>query len=245
MVGDVKTFAVLAGDVVGRGVKQISARGPEFIPAAVWIVEYLCRRGVAGLLGEVQQISFFHLNIADGDEGHERPVADEQPGTNGRERARFEKAKEQSGKKVGERDALQDAHYAKFRPGVAETAIIKNAEQEQQHAADENAFQGFGAAIAFDHFGERKNQRHACHENEQREDQVVKAHPFPVRVLELVGERIGHEVRAHFMERLDQGIGPYDPEHVEAAQGVERHQSPGGLAFGGGFGFNRFAFQDG
>ena len=42
--------------------------------------------------------------------------------------ARFEKAEEQAGEEIGQRDAIEDAEQAHVRPGPGESAGIKDAD---------------------------------------------------------------------------------------------------------------------
>ena len=85
-----------------------------------------------------------------------------------------------------------------------------------------------GFALLLDQPREREHDRDAGHEDEQREDEVVEAQSLPLRMLELPSDNGGGRARdralagQHFGECLGGPVGTDDPEHGEAAQGIDR-----------------------
>jgi hypothetical protein len=60
-----------------------------------------------------------------------------------------------------------------------------------------------------------------CDVNEERKYQVVEGHSFPGLVLQLAGQEIDRPALADLAQGVDDVLGPDNPEHVEAAQGVK------------------------
>ncbi len=156
------------------------------------------------------------------------PVADEDGEAGDHQSARLEEAEQQAGAEVGQADALEHPEQAHIAPALADAAIVDDAAGDQEQAAADDARDRDAAAIAFDGLGQREYQRDAGDEDEQREDQVLEVEALPVAVLELLvqdGERPARGAAADAIAGLDQFIATEDPEHVEAAQGVEREQA--------------------
>ena len=74
---------------------------------------------------------------------------------------------------------------------------------------------------------ERERQHRAHQEQEEREDQVVEPEPLPLDVLELLGERRCALGAPPLAEGARELVAADDPEHVEAAEGVDREQALG------------------
>ncbi len=79
---------------------------------------------------------------------------------------------------------------------------------------------GLGPAFAFDQPRQRKHDRDAGQEYEQRKDQVVEPEPFPGGVLELGAEEAagamdkGAFAARHLRERHHGAVEAHDPKHV-------------------------------
>jgi hypothetical protein len=54
-----------------------------------------------------------------------------------------------------------------------------------------------------------------------REYQVLEMEPGPTGMLQPPGQALSHTTVARLAQRLDERVGPNNPEHVETAQGVE------------------------
>src|SRR5690606_10465175 len=86
----------------------------------------------------------------DGNERQDSPIADEQCGAGGDERARCQVAEQQAGETVAKRDSLQHAEPADFVDWTTETAGVENTDYKKQNrAADDSANRG-GPAFFFD-----------------------------------------------------------------------------------------------
>ena len=86
----------------------------------------------------------------------------------------------------------------------------------------------------------RKRHRRTHHEQEQRHDEIPGREPFPCDMFELVFERRRHFVdipRNEGNDRQKQLAAAHDPEHVEAAQGVDGRYPIARGRRGGYFGF--------
>src|SRR6267142_1572410 len=113
--------------------------------------------GITSFLSEASDVGPGKLNVTDGNECHQGPIADEQTGADSDEGARFEKAEEQAGEEIGKSDAIEDAEQTHIGPGLGESAGIKDADDVEQNAAANDAFDGVGLAGALDSFAEGKD----------------------------------------------------------------------------------------
>ena len=120
---------------------------------------------------------------------------------------------------------------------MAETAGIKNPDQEQHHAAPDDAANRSAAADRFDGSAEGEHQGRTDDENEEGKDQVVESESFPVFVIQLFRENRDDTGMADFVEPMEQVLRADDPKHVETAQGIEGHQSLGDRGTGRGWFF--------
>ena len=71
---------------------------------------------------------------------------------------------------------------------------------------------------------ERERDGDARDEHEQGEDEVVEMEARPLDVVELDGPDAGPAPVRHLGQGPEEGVAADDPEHVEAAQGVEREE---------------------
>ena len=110
---------------------------------------------------------------------------------------------------------------------MAEAAVVKNSEQEQNHASSDDAANSRPTARRLHRLAQGKDQRHADNENEEGEDQVVKVNALPVLVVQLLRQDAEQTGVADFVEPVEQVLGTDDPKHVKAAEGIERHQPLG------------------
>src|ERR1019366_10734823 len=84
----------------------------------------------------------------------------------------------------------------------------------------------------FNQARQRKHDRHAGDENEQREDEVVELESLPWNVIELKPKEMADPVHdrplagAHVVKRPDGAVAAENPEDVEPAQRVDRRNSP-------------------
>src|SRR3989304_1115644 len=83
-------------------------------------------------------------------------------------------------------------------------------------------------ALALDQPRESEHAGDAGDKDEQREDQVVEAEPFPGHMRELAAEEMADAARdrplvgEHLVERPHHAVGAENPDEIEPAQGVER-----------------------
>ena len=68
-------------------------------------------------------------------------------------------------------------------------------------------------------------RRDPGHEEEEREDEVVRQEAVPLDVLQLAVDRAQPAPLGQFEEREQDAMSADDPKEVEAAQGVEREQA--------------------
>jgi len=73
---------------------------------------------------------------------------------------------------------------------------------------------------------QRKDQGHPDDEHKQREDQVIEGEPVPIFVRQLPPEKACQTGLANPVQAADEAVGPENPEHVKAPQGIDRHQPP-------------------
>ena len=104
---------------------------------------------------------------------------------------------------------------------MAEAAVVKNSEQEQNHTAPDDAPNRRGSTGGFDGFAQRKDERDAGNEYKEGKDQIVKVEPFPVLVVQLLGHHAGDVVVADLIQAVDEVFGADDPKHVESAQCID------------------------
>src|SRR5450759_2261625 len=84
----------------------------------------------------------------------------------------------------------------------------------------------------FNQARQRKHDRHAGDDNEQREDEVVELESLPWNVIELKPKEMADPVHdrplagAHVVKRPDGAVAAENPEDVEPAQRVDRRNSP-------------------
>ncbi len=101
--------------------------------------------------------------------------------------------------------------------------VVNDAEQDEQQAAGNDvpveggAVGGGGVA-----FGEREREADAGDEKEQREDHVIGVEAGPRDVFELAGPPLEDRPAGEGGQGGEDAIAAHDPEHVEAAEGVER-----------------------
>ena len=74
-------------------------------------------------------------------------------------------------------------------------------------------------------FFKRKRHRDAGHEQKQRKDEVVELEPVPLGMFELPGEPHKPAPAGELGRRLGDPLAADDPEHVEAAKGVEAEEA--------------------
>jgi len=168
------------------------------------------------------------LEIANGHEGSQAPISDEERGTNNEQPAEANDAEEDAGTKITNGDALKDAHPADVIQAFGDSAINHQAENVKNEAAKQNSFQGGGPAVAFEHPAEREDDGNADNENEQGKNQVVKSDTLPGFVIHL---RIQQAERADgpgIMKGMDKFVATDDPEHVKSAEGIQREQTLAG-----------------
>jgi hypothetical protein len=68
---------------------------------------------------------------------------------------------------------------------------------------------------------QRKHQRGANDEDEQRKDQVVKVHSLPIHVRQLLGNLLHPRPFAELANALHEPFSPNDPEHIKAPKGID------------------------
>jgi hypothetical protein len=180
---------------------------------------------VTGLFGQHRQMFAGESDIADGNENHQGPIAIQESDADPHEAASFEEAEERRGQKVGYRNAIEDATESNIGPGMRESAVIKHAAEIEQEASANDAFEGLGAAVALERFGEGKDERYTDNEYEEGKNQVVEMESFPVSVFELICEKFGERCRRHVLKGQDEGACADDPEHVEAAEGIDGNEA--------------------
>jgi len=165
-----------------------------------------------------------------GGEGEDGPVAEEEAGEPDVSGTGSGVEEEEAGEGVGDPDAAEDAHDAEVGEGSdLEAVVIDHAEDEE----DESPAEDFSDEFAFGRplvkgGSQRIGGRDAADEDEEGEDEVVGGEAVPVGMVELVGEGLPEGGSAGFGEGVEDFLGADDPEHVEAAEGVE-----GGEAWGG------------
>ena len=180
---------------------------------------------ITGLFGKASDVGPGELNVANGNESHQSPVADQQAGANSDQGARFEEAKEQAGKEIGESNAIEDAEEAHVGPGFCESAGIKQTDDVEQNATANDTFDDVCLPGAFDGFGQREDNRDAYEKYEERKNQIVEMKSLPIDVFELIGEEVGGFARAETVQSVNERVGADDPEHVEAAQCIYGHEA--------------------
>ena len=111
--------------------------------------------------------------------------------------------------------------------GLVEPAVVEQAEEVEHEAADDDALDRRGAALRADQLVEREHERHADDEHEEGEDEVVDVEADPLRVVELVREELRDAVGEDAGEAVNDFFAAEDPDHVEAAEGVEGDEAAG------------------
>src|SRR6266487_658445 len=123
---------------------------------------------------------------------------------------------------------MQDADQIDVFEALSHAAHIKDAEQEQDSRADDNAFDGGGPSRPLNHSADGKHDRDTNDENEEGINQVVKVEAGPFAVVHLRGQSSGRSRIMNLGKRADNQIAADDPEHVEPAQSINREQTGAG-----------------
>ena len=112
--------------------------------------------------------------------------------------------------------------------GPGEAAVEDEAKKIEDDASDNDPAHRGGFPAGVDRLVEREDQRDADDEDEHREDQVIEVEAGPEGVVDLLHRDFGPPV---MFFGVGLGDGPDDlfpaddPEHVEAAERVQRNQA--------------------
>lgn len=165
-----------------------------------------------------------------GNPRHHRPIAQQDARAGPDERLGLEVAEHQAREEVTQGDPLQHSEQADLFERRRKSAVIQDADEVQQGRPFEDPDRGRPAVGLLEGFAQREHQRHPGDEDEEWEDQVLEMEPSPRLVVQLLGDQSQQTAAGELLESPDQLLGADDPEHVEAAQGIERHQAGlGGL----------------
>ena len=111
------------------------------------------------------------------------------PGPLPKERVRGEEY--EGGKEIGHGNAMEDACEINVFESIGEAAHVENAQQEQDDGANENPFDRYEPASAFEHPADGENERDADDKNEQRKNEIIEMKSSPFAMFHLVRESAG------------------------------------------------------
>src|ERR1039457_1171610 len=115
---------------------------------------------------------------------------------------------------------------------LADAAVIDQPQAVQQQCPPQHAGMRLPRPFPFDQARQRKNDRRASDENEQREDEIIKPKPLPWDMMELKPKEMADAAHdrpfagTHVVKRPDGAVAAENPEDVEPAQRVDRRNSP-------------------
>jgi hypothetical protein len=125
-------------------------------------------------------------------------------------------------------DPLEDAEEPHVRPGLRHAVVVEDADDVEEDGADEDAAVGGHEALLPEDAREREDDGHAREEHEEREDQVEEGEALPGHVIELCVHPGSGGSLVELARGLEEHARPDDPEHVEAAQGIDGDEAVGG-----------------
>src|SRR5437660_5284947 len=180
--------------------------------------------GEAGFAADGLRVAGRSPHIRERNPTQQRPVTDQQRDANCQQAFEPEETKKQSGEQITKCDAIEHAHQPDVRPIVAEAAVVKNSEQEQNHASADDAANSRPPARGPHRFAQGKDERHTDDENEEGKDKIVKVDTLPVLVVQLLRHDTEDTGVGDLIQPMKQVFCADDPKHVKAPEGIQGHQ---------------------
>ena len=166
-------------------------------------------------------------NARHGNEGHHGPVSAKDGHQGHQSSFQIGETENQGSKKIAKSYALQDPKKSDLFDSFGKPSIIIDSNQVEYERADEYFTKCAGAPLLSHGAVQAENDGDTRQEHKQRKNAVIKGQPLPFFMTQLFGEK-GHPARlGGTTQGVDEFFGTDNPEHVEAAQGIQAGQSLG------------------
>ena len=155
----------------------------------------------------------------------ERPITQQQGNCQDHPAALLQKQISEAPRQAANGDPLQHPQPAHRVDFLGKPAVTQQAQHVEQQGAFEELDHRSPPAGNTDIFIRGIHQRHPGDENKEREDQVQKTETGPCGVIQLLRHKSAPRGVAGFEKRHAHFLHPENPEHIEAAQDIETHQT--------------------